>query len=630
MTLFSIAKKNIARNFSQYFLYIASMVFSIVIYFTFVTLKYSDTIEREIESSQKIGSLMSGAAFVLIFFVAIFIFYCNAFFMKKRKKEVALYALLGVRKRQIGFMLFFENLLLGAVSLLAGIIIGFLASKGLLSILIRLMGYDVAAPFAFSWQAVMNTVIIFMIIFLVTSLQGYRVIYQFKLIDLFHASAKGEAVTKPNPVIAAIGVFLVGLGYFLALQDMTSKIWQVLGFLVTPMVILFATIIGTYLLFHSFTGTMLKWLKKSEKWLWRDLRVLTISQLLHRVKAHATTLTLIAILSATTITAGGAVFGLYYNISSTVKQMDPNTYMFVEQDEATMKKINRIVGDTDYNRVVETIEQNFMYNGEKMAYTLLSESEYNRLANVQQRDEIHVKGHQFYALDAAYDERFSPSYTNMTLQTKQEDFKVIDYKPYNVLNSALAYSTMVVSDDVYDTFAAKKSAKLQHFRVVIDPDATKADAKKVATVLPEDAQLSSQPADMQANVESMGVLLFIGSFLGLVFLAATGSIIYFKMLTEAEEDKAKYVMLHKMGVSMKAMRRSIAGQNVVIFFVPLLIGILHSAVALKAFSSLLSMNLIIPVCMWMLAYTMIYALFYILTVWSYTKMIKQTIQTEGV
>ena len=110
MTLFSIAKKNVARNFSQYFLYIASMVFSIVIYCTFVTLKYSDTIEREIESSQKIGSLMSGAAFVLIFFVAIFIFYCNAFFMKKRKKEVALYALLGVRKRQIGFMLFFENL----------------------------------------------------------------------------------------------------------------------------------------------------------------------------------------------------------------------------------------------------------------------------------------------------------------------------------------------------------------------------------------------------------------------------------------------------------------------------------------------------------------------------------------
>lgn len=108
MTLFSLARKNIARNFSQYFLYIASMVFSIIIYFTFVTLKYSDTIAEQTASSQKLGSLMSGAAVILIFFVFIFIAYSNSFFMKKRKKEVALYALLGVRNRQIGFMLFLK------------------------------------------------------------------------------------------------------------------------------------------------------------------------------------------------------------------------------------------------------------------------------------------------------------------------------------------------------------------------------------------------------------------------------------------------------------------------------------------------------------------------------------------
>lgn len=629
MTLFSIAKKNVARNFSQYFLYMASMIFSIVIYFTFVTLKYSETIEKEIEGSQKIGSLMSGAAFVLIFFVAIFIFYCNAFFMKKRKKEVALYALLGVRKRQIGFMLFFENLLLGAVSLLAGIVVGFLASKGLLSILIKLMGYDVAAPFAFSWQAVANTALVFMIIFLITSLQGYRVIYQFKLIDLFHASAQRELASKPNPVIAALGVFLIGLGYFLALQDMMSDIWQTLGLLVAPMIILFSVIIGTYLLFHSFTGTVLKWLKKSETWLWRNLRVVTVSQLLHRVKAHATTLTLIAILSATTITAGGAVFGMYYNISSAVKQMDPNTYMFVEQDELVTNKVNRLVGDVEYNRTVQTLEQPFDYNGEQMAYTLMMQSDYNRLAHVHGRDEIHVKGNEFYVLDATYDERFSPAYNGMTLQAHDEQYEVVGYETYNVLNVALAYLTIVVPDDTYEQLARQKGATTQTFQVIVDANATKDEAKKIATMLPEDAYISSQFADQQSNVESIGVLLFIGSFLGLVFLASTGSIIYFKMLTEAEEDKAKYVMLHKMGVSIKAMRKSIAGQNFIIFFVPLVVGILHSAIALNAFSSLLAMNLVVPVCMWMLAYTIVYALFYVLTVWSYTNIMKQTIQSEG-
>lgn len=191
MTLFSLARKNIARNLSQYFIYIASMVFSIIIYFTFVTLKYSDAVAEQTASSQKLGSLMSGAAVILIFFVAIFIAYSNSFFMKKRKKEVALYALLGVRNRQIGLMLFFENLLLGLVSLVVGILLGFLCSKGFMTILIYLMGYDVIAPFTFSGSAALNTSIVFLIIFLVTSFQGYRLIYQFKLIDLFHASKKG-------------------------------------------------------------------------------------------------------------------------------------------------------------------------------------------------------------------------------------------------------------------------------------------------------------------------------------------------------------------------------------------------------------------------------------------------------
>lgn len=127
----------------------------------------------------------------------------------------------------------------------------------------------------------------------------------------------------------------------------------------------------------------------------------------------------------------------------------------------------------------------------------------------------------------------------------------------------------------------------------------------------------------------MGSLLFIGSFLGLVFLAATGSIIYFKVLTEAEEDKSQYNMLHKMGVSAKEMRKSIASQVFVIFVVPLVVGLLHSVVALKAFSSLLMMDLAKPVLLWMIAYTVIYGLYYLLTVASYNRIITLNNKTEG-
>lgn len=120
-----------------------------------------------------------------------------------------------------------------------------------------------------------------------------------------------------------------------------------------------------------------------------------------------------------------------------------------------------------------------------------------------------------------------------------------------------------------------------------------------------------------------------GSFLGFVFLLATGSIIYFKILTEAEADKGQFMILHKMGISMKNMKQSIAAQVGVIFSVPLLVGMIHSAVALKAISSVLNMNIFVPVCIWIGIYSAIYAVYYAFTVRAYTTIMKRTIRNEG-
>lgn len=116
--------------------------------------------------------------------------------MRKRKKEVALYALSGVRKQKIGFLLFFENMVIGMVSLIVGVVSGFFLSQLLLSLLLKLMGLNIGIGLAFSPNAVIETIIVFLIIFLFTSLQGYRVIYRFKLIDLFHASKKEKNCQK--------------------------------------------------------------------------------------------------------------------------------------------------------------------------------------------------------------------------------------------------------------------------------------------------------------------------------------------------------------------------------------------------------------------------------------------------
>lgn len=637
MTLFSLARKNIARNFSQYFLYIASMVFSIVIYFTFVTLKYSDTIAEKTASSQKLDSLMSGAAVILLLFVAVFIAYSNSFFMKKRKKEVALYALLGVRNRQIGFMLFFENLLLGLVSLVVGVVLGFLCSKGFMTILIHLMGYDVIAPFTFSEQAALNTTVVFLAVFLITSFQGYRLIYQFKLIDLFHASKKGEVARKPSMTIAILGVLLISIGYWLALQDMfTSKVWEAVGFLMIALIILMTVIVGTFLLFHSVTGFVLTMIKKNEKWSWKGLHLMTISQLLYRIRGNARTLTIIAVLSATTVTAGGAVYGLYYNINDQVITSDPNTFMYEQTDEKLDQQVSNVLLYVKYDENIEALSVAFhtkqlnsaFNNADKRIYTIINEKTYNKLAAIQKREKLHVNNENAVILDIGYDERFSPKYEGKTVSTENNTILTFQsFKTQSVLNSGTAGITVVVSNDQFK--ALQKEGEALKYRVIGMDQASIDLSKKIAKYLPEEAQFSSAPQDFQTGIESVGSLLFIGSFLGLVFLAATGSIIYFKVLTEAGEDKSQYNMLHKMGVSPREMRKSIASQVFVIFFAPLAVGLLHSAIALKAFSSLLMMDLVKPVVIWMIAYTVIYGLYYILTVASYNRIITQNNRTEG-
>ncbi|MFE3574690.1 FtsX-like permease family protein [Lysinibacillus sp. NPDC059133] len=620
MTLFSLARKNIQRNLSNYFLYIASMVFSIVIYFTFVTLKYNDDLSALKQSSQQIKGLMSASSVVLLFFIIIFMAYSNSFFMKRRKKEVALYSLLGVRKQKIGLMLFFENLVIGLVSLVLGIVLGFFMSQGLLMILVRLMGYDVVGSLTFSTEALVNTAGIFTLLFLFTSLQGYRVIYQFKLIDLFHAEKQGEKIPRASFLAAILGTALIAFGYYTASEDIfTSNIWRFFTVLGTPLMVIGVTIAGTYLLFHSVSVFVLTALKKATSWSWKGLNLIGVSQLLYRIRANAKSLSIIAILSATTITAGGGVFGMYYNAEASVRHMLPNTFMWKGD---TVKFSQE---DVLYNESLSVknlrVDNEFSF----FEYTLLKESDYNHLAKLQGKDEeLHIANGSTVLLDASFDERFSHDFTGEGFKLENgESFHVDKMYTESVLNFIAAGTVLVVNDKV---FAATNAESVKMQVVGMDNDLKQqAISKEISNQLATEQQegFSSVPQSYEASLATVGSLLFVGSFLGLVFLAATGSIIYFKILTEAEEDQSKYAILNKIGVNKKQILKTVAGQVAVIFSAPLVVGIAHSAFALLAFSQLFGMDITKPVILWMIAYSAIYGVYYIFTVRSFYKIVRQ-------
>lgn len=639
MTLFRIALKNIRKSFKNYFLYFTSMTFSIVIYFTFISLKYDETIAAASDSSAKISSVFNAASVVLIIFVAIFIWYSNSFFTRKRKKEIGLYSLLGVRKKQIGRMLFYENFLMGIISLFIGILLGSVLSKFFVSILMKLMGYDALPDFAISTNTIIHTVIVFMLITIITSIHGYRIIYRFKLIELFQADKEGENEPRASLLIAVFSVVLIGFGYWLALQNITeSEAWRKIGFMVTPLVIIVSVILGTYLLFSTLTVYLLRLSRKNKKKFWRGINLISTSQLLYRMKGNARTLTIIAVLSATTLSAVGASYSLYYNNKSNAELANPNSMMFINNDKEITNQVNKLISQDEnheivYHKVIPTLQMevdttplNSKLGQIKQMYTVISNKSFNEMADLQERDEsLSLKGNDAAVLDAGYYEGLSPEYvgSSIPLHTGNltEDITFTELMKYNVLNLQTANITVVVSDALFSELEKAANQVNMEAYTFTNQDDAKGLNEDIESGLPEDASFSSFYSDYASGMETAGLIIFIGAFLGLVFLAATGSIIYFKQLTEANSDKERYIVLHKIGVNKKEIRKTIAKQVFFIFALPLVAGIAHSAIALTALSGLLQTSLVMPVFICIGIYVLIYVIYYFLTVRTYYKIV---------
>ncbi|HDR7618001.1 TPA: ABC transporter permease [Bacillus mycoides] len=453
MNLFNIVQRNIRRNFKEYILYFVSLASSMLIYFIFASLRYSTQIKKEMVNNVMINSVLQSSKVILIIFIAIFIIYSTNFFIRKRKKEVGLYSLLGITKKQIGTMLFCETMIMGGVALVVGILIGSMSFKLFLELLMSLMKLNVPIHFELSIKAIIDTFIVFLSILLYTAWKNSRIIYKFPLIEMFQANHQGERMPKGSVPRAYIGLILMGLGYILAgffrevvniVRNPIDPMNPIINPIMIPVFILFLVVFGTYFLFTSYTVIVLKKIRSKREIFYSGINILNISQLLYRVKGNAKLLAIIAILSATALTAISTVAAGYY------------------------------VGQSETNR-------DFM---------------------------------QLY-----------------------------------------------------------------------------------------------------------GVALFIGSFLGVIFVLATGSIIYYKQLSEAYANQRYYETLRKIGVTKKEVRKSISKQVSFSFISPLIVGLVHSLFAIPIINNMPIYNIIMPILISSGAYCIIYVGYYVLTIYSYFKIV---------
>ncbi|WIY60805.1 ABC transporter permease [Bacillus arachidis] len=646
MTLSSIALRNIQRNFKDYFLYFASMIFSIVIYFTFKALEYNSQMEKAAEGSKKISGAFQVSSVMLIIFVAVFIIYSNGFFTRKRKKEVGLYSLLGIRKRQIGKMLFYENMLMGLMSLVVGIAIGSVLSKLFLELLVSMMGLNLNVHFELPMAAIIDTAIIFFVIILYTSLQGYRLIYRFKLIELFRAEREGEEMPKGSVIMALLSVCLIGSGYFLSL--MYIKAIKYADFMTVALYILLATVLGTYLLFMFFTVFVLKRARNKKSSFYNGMNMVTTSQLLYRIKGNAKSLATIAILSAVTLTAVGTSVTMYYNTFKQAKEFAPYSYSYEKKDAALDNKIESIFNEEKKNHPVtnqfevEMVPVKGKFEGKQAdmlgnthyriteQYQLISKSSFNTLAKKMNIDTVDIGADEAFVYDGSYIEEyeFNADYKGhkavFPIGKETKTLAIKGTGSNNVTN--LGELFVIVPDQVYEQAKKVVGTRIVKNIDVKDERNSKVLTEKLAKVMPAGKSEIETPfrdfySGFHAGLEATGLMMFIGLFLGLVFLLATGSIIYFKQLTEASADRDRYVVLRKVGVTKREMKKAIAKQVSFIFAIPLVIGILHSLFALKGLSNLLPFEILIPLLMSIGVYSVIYIGYYFLTVRSYYKIV---------
>ncbi|MEH7244477.1 ABC transporter permease [Bacillus sp. JJ269] len=627
MTLFSLAKKNIKGNLNNYLLYFFSMVVSVIICYTFNSLLYTPEIKNAVNN---IEDTMSQTSFVLIGVVAVFIGYSNAFFTKKRKKEVGLYSLLGVRKKNIARMLFFENVIIGAITLICGLILGILLSRLFIMLLLKLVGAPVNVSFSIPMEAVMTTTITFTVITIFTSLQSYLLIYRFKLIELFQADKKGEKVPKASIISAVVSIILLAISYRLMFNEMAM--------LYMPLVA-----IGTYLLFRSLTVYLLKRAQKNKPNYYKGINIIGTSHLLYRVKGNALILTVIALLTTFAIPHLSASFSEYVSTEKVVHEMYPFSYTYLSTGEESDNQIQRVIS-TDKNHPITAqldipiiqVKGNTsapFQDKNDLSVNLISESVFHKMNKILKLGDIpNLSGEHAIAFKKYIHQQpvsdFANHQVNITLSGNNYTFKLNKLERQSIsLTSGPELLYMVVTDEMFNTIGNQvRPIKYKTYKVK-NAKTTKAASETLTRLVGNDNQMRTFYKGYTKLKESTGMKIFIMSSLSVMLIIATGSVIYFKQLTEAHSDKDQYTILRGIGVSKKEIRDTIVKQTAFIFILPVFSGFLNTSMLIMPIFLRYDMDNIkenvLALIYAMTTYGVIYLVYYVLTINSYNRIVNK-------
>ncbi|MDO3675423.1 ABC transporter permease [Paenibacillus ehimensis] len=639
LTLFELVTRSMRKNIKHYYLYFFALIFSTSLYFVFATLQHDSSIARTSSADMKFAASFQVAGILLLLIVAVFTVYANRIFLKRRSREIGLYQLIGLTRKGVARFLIIENVLLGAGALLAGIGSGALVARLFLLILMKLLGFEGFIELTFSAPAALQTVIVFAALIVLTSIQMLLTVYRSTLLQLFHADQQGEHPKKPNSAVAAflalLGIALIGFGYWLSGHMVNDMLFF------NMLLVLLSTILGTYLLFRVTIGWAFYLFRKSKDGHLGLANSLSLAPLMHRMKANANSLTLITVLSAMTLTMVAMSYSLYFSAESDTRISLPYDFIFENNgtDSRSFSEELQKEGITFVHKPVEAVR----LMGKIRDPDNRSKSDYRGLLFLPAEQlleagtDIKVPGKGEAVLfdgranlagknkeeDKKFPQEIEPGKNGGTETLRLTGLVVKFAMNFNVYGAQLVTDESTFKE-LRESMRTSPDFEAVRFDTYLIPD-KKERAKASGLYVKytkEDRFMPDFHTQYEATLQTFGLLIFISGFLGLVFLISTGSILYFKQMTEAEQEKRSFVTLRQLGFDVNAIMRGIVRKQLFVFAIPLLIGLVHSVFAVKAASILALSSIVVPSAIAMGVYALIYFVFAVLTIGYYKKIVK--------
>lgn len=597
MSVFNIAYNNFKNNIKVYTMFFISMIFSVVVLSNFLIMIDGDAMKVLGDMNEEYSKLILQAiTIILIIFMFFFIWYASNIFLRNRKKEIGIYAFMGLDSSVIGKIYFIEMMLIGISASIIGTAIGVVLSKFFQIVVFKIADFNIDVSFKVSLNSIIYTTVIFMCIFLFMSIKGFISIVRSKIVDLLNESKKQEKMPKINfliYVIAIISLILIGFGYYLVNKEATDALKT-----------LILVCIGTYGLFGAVFPIVFNFLINKKSILYKGANIITINNLAYRFKKNYTVYATIAILTATTTTVLGTAFSMKTTYENSQRNINLYSLAISSTNEFNSEEISdklKEVGEEKHSLKTKVLKVNSTLKdvpeSQNNEYIVVS---YDNLPNIlkangDEKELARLNEEMVQGNNAIYIER--PG-TLMSLLTNTKDitlndveFNVSESTRIRVFGEALNYSTIIVNNDEYEKLK-EIATEINFYGIKIENE------ENIINVIDEvgkNLNLETTQGyyglyELQ-KIEWVKFVYAIGGFLFLVMALAEASIIYIKIYSDANEDKQKYKTLLSIGASKKDIGKSIRREVALFYFIPLAVGSIHSYFAINTLADFMKENL---------------------------------------